>query len=58
MEKELCKNKIKNLEEDKNLLIEELKECKDQCEIYRENCKGLNKKIIELNKELRKWKNK
>lgn len=53
MDKALLKDKIKSLEEEKILISTELENYKKQYETYKENCKGLNKKIVELKSKVK-----
>jgi hypothetical protein len=53
MDKALLKDKIKSLEDEKSLISTELEHYKKRFEIYRENCKGLNKKVIELKSKIK-----
>ena len=52
----LLKDKIKTLEEEKILISTELENYKRQYETYKENCKGLNKKIVELKSKIKNGK--
>ena len=53
MDKALLKEKVKSLEEEKILISTELEHYKKRFEIYKENCKGLNKKVIELKSKIK-----
>ena len=48
MDKALLKEKVESLEEEKILISTELENYKRQYEVYKENCKSLNRKIVEL----------
>lgn len=53
MDKALLKDKIKSLEDEKSLISTELEHYKKRFEIYKENCKGLNKKVMELKSKIK-----
>ena len=53
MAKALLKEKVKSLEEEKILISAELEHYKNKFETYKENCKGLNKKIVELKSKIK-----
>nr|DAE86561.1 MAG TPA: hypothetical protein [Caudoviricetes sp.] len=53
MDKALLKEKVRSLEEEKILISAELEHYKKKFETYKENCKGLNKKIVELKSKIK-----
>ena len=49
----LLKDKVKSLEDEKTIISAELEFYKKRFETYKENCKGLNKKIVELKSKIK-----